>query len=251
MKGTPDSQFKTALAFGKEKMGEYWSKLIFETPYYYASIILHPDHGVAWFEKHWKGYVPWIKEVKTGMKKFVVAYGNELEENEEYPVAEHEERLVVRKLPDAVMRRREEQRLLGILDSDDEKETFAPQPAKRREVITEARTKQARIEIELDNWNQNRPLQSVNNPLHFWIAKSKDSMNPYAGLTKLALDIYSIPAMSAECERVFSQAKRVVTADRNSLKGNTIEAIQCQKNWLSQHLVHSDLDAVLKHAGEV
>lgn len=42
LKKEPESQFKTSLKFGKEKMDEYWSKLIYETPYHYASIILHP-----------------------------------------------------------------------------------------------------------------------------------------------------------------------------------------------------------------
>lgn len=36
------STFKTALQFGKEKLDEYWYKLIHQTPYYYAAIILHP-----------------------------------------------------------------------------------------------------------------------------------------------------------------------------------------------------------------
>lgn len=242
---SPKTPFRTALEFGKEKMDEYWTKMIYQTPYYYASIILHPDHGVAWFDKHWKGYAPWVKKVKTGMKDFVITYGKTLEGDAD---SEEEMRAVARKLPDAVVRRREEQRLLGILDSDEERETFALPPAKRRELVAELRTKQPRIETELDSWYRYHPAYPVNNPLLFWIGKSKDSTNLYPLLTKLALDIYSIPAMSAECERVFSQAKRVITDDRNRLSATTIEAIQCQKNWLSQHLVHSDLDTVLEHA---
>ena len=126
LKKEPESQFKTSLKFGKEKMDEYWSKLIYETPYYYTSIILHPNHGVTWFEKHWKGYGPWIKEVKTGMRRFVVSFGQSLEGSED-EVELQEERLVARKLPEAVIKRREEQRLLGLLDSDD-KDIFIPTP---------------------------------------------------------------------------------------------------------------------------
>lgn len=246
LKKEPDSQFKTSLKFGKEKMDEYWSKMIYETPYYYASIILHPDHGIAWFERHWKGYAPWIKEVKTGMRKFVILFGERLER----AVGETEqqaERIVARKLPDAVIKRREEQRLLGLLDSDDD-ETFAPPPAaKRREL--ELRTQESAIEIELNSWYRYRLQQPVHSPLQFWIEKSHDKIgNPFPGLTKLALDIYSIPAMSSECERVFSQTKRVITDDRNCLSASTIQAIQCQKNWLANKVVHSDLEAVLCRA---
>ena len=47
----------------------------------------------------------------------------------------------------------------------------------------------------------------------------------------MAIDIYSIPAMSAEPERVFSGAKRTVSDSRGSLKGETIELLECLKSW--------------------
>lgn len=34
--------FRTALKFGKKKMDEYWIKMVYDTPYYYASVVLHP-----------------------------------------------------------------------------------------------------------------------------------------------------------------------------------------------------------------
>lgn len=37
----------------------------------------------------------------------------------------------------------------------------------------------------------------------------------------------SIPAMSSECERVFSQAKLLITGQRMRLKADLIEATQC------------------------
>ena len=37
-----------------------------------------------------------------------------------------------------------------------------------------------------------------------------------------ALDTLSIPAMSAECERVFSSAKKLITPERNALADDTI-----------------------------
>lgn len=39
--------FITSLRLGKEKLDEYWDKMIFKTPYYYASVILHPDLKLA------------------------------------------------------------------------------------------------------------------------------------------------------------------------------------------------------------
>ena len=45
------------------------------------------------------------------------------------------------------------------------------------------------------------------------------------GLRQWALDTLSVPAMSAEVERVFSQAKRLLTIDRNRLSNEMVEAL--------------------------
>ena len=47
----------------------------------------------------------------------------------------------------------------------------------------------------------------------------------------MAINIYSIPAISAEPERVFSGAKYTVLDLRDSLKGETIELLECLKFW--------------------
>jgi hAT family C-terminal dimerisation region len=49
-------------------------------------------------------------------------------------------------------------------------------------------------------------------------------------LRQLTLDLISIPVMSAEVERVFSQAKRLITTDRNRMNDETIEVLQLLKN---------------------
>ena len=46
-------------------------------------------------------------------------------------------------------------------------------------------------------------------------------------ISKMAIDLFSVPAMSAECERVFSQAKLVITSQRHHLNAETLEAILC------------------------
>ena len=47
----------------------------------------------------------------------------------------------------------------------------------------------------------------------------------------MAIDIYSIPAMSAEPERVFSGAKRTVSDSRGRLQSETIDILKCLKSW--------------------
>ena len=51
-------------------------------------------------------------------------------------------------------------------------------------------------------------------------------------LARMALNIFSIPPMSSEPERVFSSLKHMITADRASLKPDVIEALECVKHWM-------------------
>lgn len=51
-------------------------------------------------------------------------------------------------------------------------------------------------------------------------------------LSKMALDVLSIPAVSAECERIFSQGKLTMTSQRHRMSATTLELLLCLKNWL-------------------
>ena len=50
-------------------------------------------------------------------------------------------------------------------------------------------------------------------------------------LRQMALDIISIPAMSAEIERVFSSTKKLVTPERNALTTESLEKYELLRNW--------------------
>lgn len=52
----------------------------------------------------------------------------------------------------------------------------------------------------------------------------------------MAFDILSIPGMSAEAERIFSQADRLITKDRNGLSDDIVEACQVQHHGLKSGL---------------
>ena len=47
----------------------------------------------------------------------------------------------------------------------------------------------------------------------------------------MAFDILSIPAMSAEVERIFSSTKRALTPDRNALTVESLEVYELLRNW--------------------
>jgi hypothetical protein len=47
----------------------------------------------------------------------------------------------------------------------------------------------------------------------------------------MALDTLLIPAMSTECERVFSSSKKLLSPQRYRIKEDLIEASECLKAW--------------------
>jgi hypothetical protein len=59
----------------------------------------------------------------------------------------------------------------------------------------------------------------------------KTQQMSYPNLSKMALDILSIPAMSVNPERLFSSAKVCITELRNKLGMDILEAFKCLKSW--------------------
>lgn len=55
-------------------------------------------------------------------------------------------------------------------------------------------------------------------------------------LSRMAVDVLSIPTSSAEIERVFSLSKLVITSQRHRMALSTLEAIICLKAWARQGL---------------
>jgi hypothetical protein len=60
----------------------------------------------------------------------------------------------------------------------------------------------------------------------------------------MALDFMTIQAMSAECERLFSAAGRMVTPQRNQLEASTIAICQVLRSWLQAGIV-DEVDPIL------
>ena len=50
----------------------------------------------------------------------------------------------------------------------------------------------------------------------------------------MALDLFAVLMMSAECERVFSVVKNLVTERRMGLKEDIIEAMCLLKHWYKE-----------------
>jgi hypothetical protein len=67
----------------------------------------------------------------------------------------------------------------------------------------------------------------VDDPIQYWLARRRQ----YPRLSRMAIDLFSIPAMSSEPERIFSLAGQMVTAQRGRLQADIIGAAQCISSW--------------------
>ena len=103
------------------------------------------------------------------------------------------------------------------------------------------------IEDELDLYLSDRFIfrkEEERTVLEWWLDVEQRTRYPL--LSRMAIDIYSVPAMSAEPERVFSGAKRTVSDSRGSLRSETIELLECLKSWFQLGIfTKEDLHAIV------
>jgi len=89
-------------------------------------------------------------------------------------------------------------------------------------------------EDELGVYMRQGPVRRENlNPVLWW----KDHQEEYPRLSKFALDILAIPAMSVDPERTFSVTKLTVSSQRHSISPEIIEEMQCLRNWLRHQAI--------------
>jgi hypothetical protein len=66
--------------------------------------------------------------------------------------------------------------------------------------------------------------------MDYWRSREND----WPQLASMAYDFLAIPAMSSECERVFSSCAKQTTAESSSLSGLMLWHQECLKNWQRQ-----------------
>ncbi|KAI8402270.1 hypothetical protein FOFC_17577 [Fusarium oxysporum] len=81
---------------------------------------------------------------------------------------------------------------------------------------------------EYERYCNSERVYGFTSALAWWLEETQQKT--YPSLSKMAVDILSIPAMSAEPERLFSGAKITITDRRNRLGSDVIEALECLKS---------------------
>jgi hypothetical protein len=167
-----------------------------ESPAYGAAIILHPSRRVAHIKKNWPK--SWHKPVLGGVRKHWKDYYHELP----LPTTTPQLRDEIRRLDEYDLLARELDVVSPSMSELDEYDAFTTQP----------------------------PIVIDCSPLSWWLRE--EQQQTYPRLSRMAVDILSIPAMSAEPERVFSGARRTISWDRCQLGSRTIERGECMKSWI-------------------
>ena len=99
---------------------------------------------------------------------------------------------------------------------------------------------------ELEQYLADAPLeQSESTALDWWVRPEQRRRFP--NLSRMVIDIFSIPAMSSEPERVFSQVKYTLDKQRSRKKALTLEITECLKSWFRIGIfTQEDLHLILK-----
>ncbi|KAI1555024.1 Dimer-Tnp-hAT domain containing protein, partial [Pyrenophora tritici-repentis] len=97
---------------------------------------------------------------------------------------------------------------------------------------------------EFERWKRSEPRAEkgsnhANNPIKYWV----ELRDRYPNLSKLALDVLSIPALSCECERLFSELGDLLEPRRRAIKPQLLAATQCVRRWQRAGLGDSEVAA--------
>jgi hypothetical protein len=215
-------QFESCLNLAFVKLQHYYNATD-KSRIYRAAVALHPGKRFDWFERTWgkeEGGRRTIAQAKAAVKSIWKDYLNELPPPPPSPLK-----------PQLVRQGR------SYVDDEDEDEDWRNCFGDYVAADSANAAREHAAQKEIDTFLSTVPqLQQkhINKPLLWW----KDvGEQLYPTLAGLAYNLFSIPGMSSECERAFSQAKRMVTDERHGLKEDIIEADQCLKSWLVNGLV--------------
>ncbi|EXK25883.1 hypothetical protein FOMG_17497 [Fusarium oxysporum f. sp. melonis 26406] len=187
-----------------QKLNEYYTKLG-ESPLFAASIILHPSLGMSYLEVDWASeeQLVWVRDAKIGLSDYLDRWYRCSR-----PVDEQQKAIVETATSPSVPRKTSEASVF-------------------RQWVKSRTAKTTATGSELERYLRLEP-QETEDPIEWWMARQ----GQFPMVSQLALDILAIPAMATDCERSFSLAKLTLTSQRLSMSTETLEKLQCLKNWV-------------------
>src|SRR5215213_807436 len=196
-----DKEFLSRIQKGWEALDKYYSKTD-DSALYAAALILHPERCLTYLRSNWKSR--WQKVILKKVRDLWNSYCDR------FPTSSHEG-----KQPES-------------------------RPLDKYDQIARSLTKyRPTSQDEFEDYSNAEPseIESLS-ALEWWCQDSQRKRWPR--LSCMAIDILSIPPMSAEPERVFSGARRTIAWDRAQLLASVIETTECLKHAIRSRIVDNE-----------
>jgi hypothetical protein len=219
-------------------LNEYYEHLN-DSPLVYGAAILHPAYRWALFEELWGDIDErrsWITTAKEMVQELWENEYKDLEIRNSEPTLPPKKRLKTSRNRFTAWRTKKRGLATGGLFLDDDSR-YSPVP-----LPSPGSSSSGQDLDEYEQWQRDIDNSDafVTDPYEYWHTRRLK----YPRLSRMALDLLTVPPMSAECERLFSTTGRMVTKIRNRLDASTIGLCQTLRSWLRAGLI-SSLDRIL------
>ncbi|EXU95020.1 hAT family dimerization domain protein [Metarhizium robertsii] len=210
-KHDPDEDLRLNIQLGWQKLDEYYKKLD-NTEVYVAAVALHPKYRLAKIKQMWSDREAdgWPAAAERQLQDLWRDY-KDVQLPEEPTEQQPDDDILDEILNPPVSPSTED--LYGPM------EHLYKNPAQQ----------QASPPDEMDELQGavDASFSRVRDPVNFWILHR----SRWPRLSRMALEIYGIPPIEADNERLYSKCGDMVTKKRNRLSANIIGAAQCLRQW--------------------
>lgn len=175
-----------------------WFLATEETPVYAAAVLLHPSRRLRYLQQHWPSR--WYFDAERQARDLWKA---------EYQSKD--------------------------IDATCEEESGSAYSVEEPTEL-ELYERTAFLAPEGDEFDRfiSQPQSAVSDAIAWWLEPTQQ--RDYPRLSQMAIDVLSIPPMSAEAERVFSGARRTISWERAALGSVSVERGECLKSWSLQKI---------------
>ena len=200
-----------------QKMLNKYYLVLDNTPIYVATIILHPCQKQRWLESHQKEHLEWLFKAQKSFIELSDRYRYHKPKNQSYSPL-HKRRRLETPIPNVTKDQ------LSSKDDDEPSDIDIQMALYRRD----SSYKHLLINDAI--------IDVGTSPIQYQLSKRSEQPQ----LAAIALDIYTIPVMSDEPERVFSMTRAIVTLCRRSLLDDTIAHLMVVKAQIQSNLIKLD-----------
>lgn len=177
-----------------------------ETPVYAAALLLDPSKRLKYIQRNWKA--SWIDRVVEHARTFWV---------ENYKATGSGGDSALSSIDELSYTRRPRNELDALFDE-----------------ITV--WEESNLEVDdFDTFINGSPIRITGSPLLWWL--NSERIKAYPRLSRMAIDVLSIPPESTDPESAFSGGRRTLTWDRESMLCENVEKVECIGNWIQLGLI--------------